>query len=94
MNSLFHVVNVQMIMMYDSSSRQIVVVLPLHVDKAEIVFSRPNRRLDNFSVRIPPSPDARHLVSTAALGKGYWHAELIWSQGRSRYYSEKLIEIH
>jgi hypothetical protein len=80
-------------MTYQPVTHQVSFVLPLYFWKAEIVFTRIASNDENITVPIQPGNVPRHVVSTEKLGKGYWRALLNWSDGRSRYCSEKMIEI-
>lgn len=80
-------------MTYKPTSKQVTFVLPNDFSKAEIVFTKSTRRLDNVSFRVEPTSKPTHSVSTEVLEKGQWLAQLVWSQGKSRFCSEQLIEI-
>jgi hypothetical protein len=80
-------------MTYKPNSQQVTFVLPIYFTKAEIVFRKSSKSLENISFRIVPTSKPIHAVSTKILEKGQWLAQLIWSEGRSQFCSEKLIEI-
>ncbi len=80
-------------MTYKPSIRQLAFVLPLGFSKAEIIFTRHRQNYENRSFKVIPGQNPRHAVSTEALEKGTWLAQLIWSVGRAQYCQEKLIEI-
>ena len=80
-------------MTYQPVTHQVSFVLPLYFWKAEIVFTRIASGADQVTVPIQPADLSRHVVSTEKLDKGYWRALLNWSDGRSQYCSEKMIEI-
>jgi hypothetical protein len=80
-------------MLYKPNSQQVTFVLPNDFTKAEIIFTKPNKRLDNVSFRVETKSSPIHSVSTRILEKGQWLAQLVWSQGKARFCSEQLIEI-
>jgi hypothetical protein len=80
-------------MTYKPNSQQVTFVLPIYFTKAEIIFTKSARSLDHISFRVAPNSKAMHAVSTEILEKGQWLAQLIWSEGRSQFCSEKVIEI-
>ncbi|MEO6285358.1 MAG: hypothetical protein ABIN80_09370 [Dyadobacter sp.] len=80
-------------MTYQPATHQITFVLPLYFWKAEIVFTRQASKSENYTVHISSGDTPRHVVSTEKLGKGHWRAMLNWSDGRSQYCSEKMIEV-
>ena len=80
-------------MTYEPQTQQVAFVLPLYFSKAEIIFTRPALSFDYITFRITPALNPRHVVSTKKLEKGTWLAQLIWSEGRSQYFTEKMIEI-
>ncbi len=80
-------------MTYKPINGQISFVLPFYFWKAEIIFTRIAPGADFVTIPIQQGELARHVVSTEKLGKGCWRALLNWSDGRSQYYREKMIEI-
>lgn len=80
-------------MTFKPYTQQIAFVLPLYFSKAEIILSRSKVSRENLSYKILPGKEPRHVVSTENLDKGFWLAQLIWSDGRSQFCQEKLIEI-
>lgn len=81
-------------MTYKPSSQQVSFVLPIYFTKAEIIFTKSAQNLENISFRIAPNSKPIHVVSTEILEKGQWLAQLIWSEGRSQFCKEKLIEVN
>ena len=80
-------------MTYEPATQQIAFVLPLDFLKAEISFIRNSIGEDALSIPISSSHQARHVISTANLAKGFWLVLLNWSEGKARYCSEKVIEV-
>jgi len=66
----------------------------MYFTKAEIVFSKSSKRIENIAFKIIPSNKPAHAISTKILEKGQWVAQLIWSQGKSHFCSEQIIEIN
>ncbi|WAC13324.1 hypothetical protein [Dyadobacter pollutisoli] len=81
-------------MTYQPNSQQVTFVLPMYFTKAEIVFSKSSKSLENFSFKIAPTSKPIHAISTEILEKGQWLAQLIWSQGKSQFCSEQVIDIN
>ncbi|CAG5017893.1 hypothetical protein DYBT9275_05868 [Dyadobacter sp. CECT 9275] len=81
-------------MTYQPNSQQVTFVLPMYFTKAEIVFSKSSTSLENISFKVNPSNKPVYAISTKILEKGQWLAQLIWSQGKSQYCSEQVIDIN
>jgi hypothetical protein len=80
-------------MTYKPNSQKVTFVLPIYFTKAEMVFSKSSRNREDISIKISPSNKPFHAISTEILDKGQWLAQLIWSQGKSRFCSEQVIDI-
>ncbi len=81
-------------MTYEAATHQIAFVLPLYFLKAEITFIRNSMADESLSFPISSASQSRYVISTENLSKGYWRVQLNWSEGKSRYCSEKVIEIN
>ena len=77
-----------MAMSYQPHQQQVSFVLPDSLQKATITFYRPANRQADFNVAITSPHPVRKTVSTAALAKGYWRVQMVWSDGRQDYYQE------
>jgi hypothetical protein len=80
-------------MTYKPDFHQVTFVLPIFFTTAEIVFSISPKSLDNISFQIAPNNKPIHAVSTEILHRGQWLAQLSWSDGKSQFFSEKLIVV-
>lgn len=81
-------------MTYQSNSQQVTFVLPMYFTKGEIVFSKSSKSLEHISFKIIPTSKPVHAISTKILERGQWLAQLIWTQGKSQFCSEQVIDIH
>lgn len=80
------------VLMYDGSSRSMVLDLPVGAKGSLQLFRPSDARLDQ-ELELEITEAGKTLVPLEKLKPGYWRVQLTWTEGGVEYYQEKKINI-